>query len=82
MAQSSRRRSTVKEAIVDVLRHLDAVPSSPEASGLRAVAEEFLLEAGAWSATDPPAREKERLMRRVLELHLQVAKLERGGAGS
>jgi hypothetical protein len=77
MAQSSRRRSAVKDAIDDIVRRLSALPSSPEVDAFRAQAEEHLREKDAWSDSQPVAREKEQLMKRVLELHLKVAKLER-----
>ena len=77
MAQSSRRRSAVKDAIDDIVRRLSALPSSPEVEASRAQAEEYLREKDAWSDSQPVAREKEQLMKRVLELHLKVAKLER-----
>ena len=77
MAQSSRRRSAVKDAIDDIMRRLSALSSSPEAEALRAQAEEYLRDRDAWSDSQPVAREKEQLMKRVLELHLKVAKLER-----
>jgi hypothetical protein len=34
-------------------------------------------EVGAWTASQPAADEKDRLMKRVLKLHVEVAKLER-----
>jgi hypothetical protein len=79
MAQSSRRRSTVKDAIDDIVRRLLAVPASPETAELGAKAEACLHEAESWTGSQPSRKEKEELMRRVLELHLHVAKLERGG---
>jgi hypothetical protein len=82
MAPTSRRRSAVKESIDDILRRLSAIPSSPEADGLRALAEGYLGEADAWSASQPVAAEKERLMKRLLKLHLEVAKLERRPPGA
>jgi hypothetical protein len=77
MAQSSRRRSAVKDAIDDIVRRLTVLPSSPEVEVLQAEAEGYLRERDAWSDSQPVAREKEQLMKRVLELHLKVAKLER-----
>jgi hypothetical protein len=77
MAQSSRRRSAVKEAIDDVLRRISGLPPSTEVEALRAQAEEYLREAGQWSSAQPPRQERELLMRHVLKLHVEVAKLER-----
>jgi hypothetical protein len=82
MALTSRRRSAVKEAIEDVLRRLSALASTPEIDGLRALAEGYLREAGAWSASHPAAEEKERLMKRLLKLHSEVARLERLAPGA
>jgi hypothetical protein len=77
MADSSRRRSAVKDAITDVLARLTALPDSGEVEELRARAEEYQRERDTWTASAPPANEKEELMKRVLELHLAVAKIER-----
>jgi hypothetical protein len=77
MAQSSRRRSAVKDSIDDIVRRLSALPSSQDTDALRARADEYLREQDAWSPSRPSPMEKERLMKRVLALHLDVAKLER-----
>jgi hypothetical protein len=78
MAQSSRRRSAVKNAIDEVLRRLSALPTSPGVEAVRAKAEGYLRETDSWTASQPVALEKERLMKRVLKLHVDVAELERG----
>jgi hypothetical protein len=78
MALTSRRRSAVKESIDDILRRISALPSSTEVLGLRALAEGYLKEAGTWSSSQPAAEQKERLMKRLLKLHSEVARLERG----
>jgi hypothetical protein len=67
-----------KAAIENILHRLSALPSSLEVEAVRARAEEYMREADAWTASQPVAQEKERLMRRVLKLHTEVAKLERG----
>jgi hypothetical protein len=77
MAQSSRRRSAVRDSIDDIVRRLSALPSSPDVDAFRAQAADYLREQEAWSESQPVAREKEQLMKRVLELHLKIAKLER-----
>ena len=77
MAQSSRRRSTVKEAIDDILRRLSALPLSAEVSEIRVRCEHVARESETWSGEYPPRKEKEDLMRRVLDLHHDVARLER-----
>jgi hypothetical protein len=79
MADSSRRRSVAKAAIENVLHRLSALPPSHEVESLRTRAEEYLEQAKAWTSTVPVAEEKERLMKRVLKLHVEVTKLERGG---
>ena len=79
VAISSRRRSAVKQAIDVVVRRLSALPTSPEVEALQQQAEKYLREADAWTASHPVAQEKERLMKRVLKLHVEVAKLERQG---
>jgi hypothetical protein len=53
------------------------LPPSPEVDALRALAEQYLREAEAWGATQPAAKEKEHMMRRVLKLHVELAKLRR-----
>ena len=77
MALPTRRLSVIQEAIDVVLRRLSAVPPSPKVDELRAQAEECLRKTDGWSASYPVAQEKERLMMRVLKLHVEAAKLER-----
>jgi hypothetical protein len=77
MPLSTRRSSVLKAAIGNVLHRLTALPSSPEVEALRAQAEEYLREADSWTSSHPVAQEKERLMKRALKLHVEVAKLER-----
>lgn len=68
-----------KAAIENILHRLSALPPSPEAEALRAKAVEYMREVDAWTSTQPSAQEKERLMKRALKLHTEVAKLERLG---
>jgi hypothetical protein len=77
MAQSSRRRSAVKDAIGEVQRRLSALPPCPEVEALRSEADGYMREADLWSASQTSSQERERLMRQVLKLHVEVAKLER-----
>jgi hypothetical protein len=77
MADSSRRRSVAKAAIDNIMHRLAALPPSTEVDALRAQAEEYRLETDAWTSSRPAAQEKERLMKRLLKLHTDVAKLER-----
>jgi len=37
----------------------------------------YMREADEWTATSPTAQEKERLMKHVLKVHVEVAKLEK-----
>jgi hypothetical protein len=67
----------VRDAIEIVVRRLSTLPPSREGEELRAKAEEYLRGAEGWTAATPAAEESERLMRRVLELHIEVARLER-----
>ena len=78
MPLSTRRRSVARAAIENILHRLSALPSSPEVEAIRAKAVEYLGEVDAWTPSHPSAQEKERLMRRALKLHTEVAKLERG----
>jgi hypothetical protein len=77
MAQSSRRRSTVKDAIDDILRRLSALPSSAELLAVRGRCEDAARESETWTESQPPRKAKEELMRRMLDLHHEVARLER-----
>jgi len=77
VATSSRRRSVAKAAIDNILHRLSALPSSPGVAPLLARAAEYSREVDAWTPSEPAAEEKERLMKRVLKLHVEVAKLER-----
>jgi hypothetical protein len=76
-AHSSAKLSVVRDAIDIVLRRLTTLPSSPEIDELRTKAEGFRLEADGWTNAPPAAEESGRLMKLVLKLHVDVAKLER-----
>jgi hypothetical protein len=78
VALPSRRLALVKDAIEIVVRRLSALPASPEVEELRTRAQDYLREADGWSTSPPTVEERERLMKRVLKLHVEVAKLERG----
>lgn len=69
----------VLDAIDVVLRRLDLLAHSPDVVALRAAALRHLREAQEWDHARPDIEEQERLMRRVLGLHLGTAKLERDG---
>jgi hypothetical protein len=73
----STKLSVVRDAIDVVLRRLSALPPSPEIDELRKKAEGFRREAEGWSSAPPAAEVRERLMKLVLKIHVEVAKLER-----
>jgi hypothetical protein len=77
MAYRSRRLSLVSDAIEVVLRRLSALPPSPEAEELRAKAEQYQRGADGWKVSPPAAEERDRMSKGVLNLHVEVAKLER-----
>jgi hypothetical protein len=77
MADSSQRRSVAKAAIDNIMHRLSALPSSPAVQALRAQAEGYLKETDAWTSSRPAEEEKERLMKRVLKLHVALAKQEK-----
>jgi hypothetical protein len=70
------------DAIDVVVRRLSALPASAEVKDLRHRIEESLREADRSRVSPPSPEELERLMRRVLRLHVEVAKLERHTAGT
>jgi len=74
------RLGLVMDAIDIVLRRLQILHPSPDAVALRAAALRQLQAAQVWERTQPPLEEQEVLMRRVLQLHIGAAKLERAGA--
>lgn len=82
MAHPSRQLSLVRSPIDVIVRRLSALPSSPRVEELRLKAEECLREVDGWLASPPTAEELNRLMRRVLKLHTDVARLEREMAGA
>jgi hypothetical protein len=76
-ASASLRLFRVKDAIDVVVRRLSGLPRSSEVEQLRLKIEESRREADAWNISPPMAEERDRLMRRVLKLHVEVAKVER-----
>jgi hypothetical protein len=75
----SRRLALVVDAIEVVSRRLSALPASREVEALRARATECRRETDTWRTSPPAAAERDKLMKRVLNLHVEVAKLERDG---
>lgn len=76
-AHSSAKLSIVRDAIDVLHRRLLALPSTPEIEELRIKAAEFHEQASSWERAPPPAEERERLMKQVLKLHVDLAKIER-----
>jgi hypothetical protein len=71
------RLGVVQEAIAVVLRRLECLPSSDRSEQLRAWLHECSQEVEQWDASPPTDREGEMLMKCVLELDVEVTKLER-----
>jgi len=72
------RLRVVQQAIDVLLRHLDALPPSDRADHLEACVRECVREAELWRFSPPSDRERERLMKRLLAIHLDVVRLEAG----
>jgi glycerol-3-phosphate dehydrogenase len=71
------RFEVVRQAIDVLFRRLERVPPSEEgAAELRAQVRDCMRRAGEWSASPPPERERDELMKRVLALHVELAKRE------
>jgi hypothetical protein len=77
MAHPSRQLGPVGDPIDVVLRRPLALPPSPEVEQLRAKAEECLNETDGWKVLPPTNDERDKVMKRVLKIHVEVAKLER-----
>jgi hypothetical protein len=65
-----------------VLRRLSTLRSSPDVEDLRLKAESHLQKAQLWPHSKPTPEEREMLMKRVLAIHVAVAKLERQTTGT
>jgi hypothetical protein len=76
-AVQTKRTSVVLNALKVTMRCLDGIPSSPDAEKLRLRALAFEREAEKWPATSPSNYEREAMMKQVLVLHMEVAKLGR-----
>jgi hypothetical protein len=80
---AARSRRLIRQAIEIVLRRLSVLSPSPPVEELRARAQEYSRRVDGWTtAAPPPVEERERLMKSVLALHVDAAKLEakaRGG---
>jgi len=74
-----RRLSVLRDAITVVLRRLSVLPPSAEVEELKVKAEECDRESRGWSRSPPAPEERDRMSKRLLKLHAEVAKLERPG---
>ncbi|MGH7436145.1 MAG: hypothetical protein ACRENE_10775 [Polyangiaceae bacterium] len=66
----------VRDAAKVVLRHLNTLPLSPERDRLYATVHDCTRAAEQWGAAPPSRRDVDALMKRLLEAHVQVARLE------
>jgi hypothetical protein len=71
--------AVVREAGEVLLRHLELLPLSDTTEQLQVWVRGCMQEAERWSASPPPARERDLLMQRLLMLQVAVARLEREG---
>ncbi len=66
----------VHDAAKVVFRHLDALPPSREQERLHTTVQDCLTTADEWGTSPPSARDVDALMKRLLQIHVQVARLE------
>ena len=71
--------AVVREAGEVLLRHLELLPLSDTTEQLQVWVQGCMQEAERWSASPPPARERDMLMKRLLTLQVAVTRLEREG---
>jgi hypothetical protein len=74
--------SIVNDAIDAVVRCLSGLPPSSDVDELRGRAEECLRVLDGWKVSAPTTEERNKLLNRVLRLHVEVAKLEWKKPGS
>jgi hypothetical protein len=74
------RFMVVQGAIDVLLLHLEALPPSERAEGLRSDIDACIRNVARWRASPPTYRERDEVMMRVLSLHREVTKLERNVA--
>jgi hypothetical protein len=78
MAHPPRQLTMVRDAIEVVMRRLSSIAPSPEVEELRTTAEEYMRQTDSWRVSPPPNGEHDDFMKRVLKLHMALAKMERG----
>ena len=66
----------MRDVIEVVLRRLTVLPPSRDGEVLRVRAGDYARQADGWRFSRPTRHEREALMKRVLTLHAEVAKLE------
>ena len=69
--------SVASRAIDVLLQRLSALPPGPEVDELISTAGRYLREAEKWRAVAPTAQDRETLMKRLLGLHVDLARVER-----
>ena len=70
--------SVAEDAIDVVLRRVSVLPPCPEVDALLSRAARYLGEAEKWRTAPPTVQDRETLMKRVLALHVELARIERG----
>jgi hypothetical protein len=70
------RFEVVRQAIDVLFRRLERLPSSDTTEELRGRVWHCMRKAGEWTASPPANRERDELMKCVLALHIELAKLE------
>lgn len=73
----NKRLVVVREASEVVIRHLECLPTSEKIEELRRSVLECLQTTEQWIATSPADRDEDALIKRILELHVEVTKLKR-----
>jgi hypothetical protein len=68
----------IQQAVETVLGQLERLPPSSATEGLRARLQDCAQDIEMWSASWPSPRELDLLMNRVLVLHAEATRLERG----
>ena len=66
----------VHDAAKVVFRHLNALPRSQEKERLHTTVRDCLSTAEQWGTSPPSPRDVDALMKRLLQVHVQVARLE------
>jgi hypothetical protein len=71
-----KRLEVFRQATDVLLRRLEGLPPSQTVEDLRAKVRDCIRKAREWAASPPVNRERDELMKRVLGLHVELAKLE------